>query len=107
MIGSVETEQAREYACGYKQCNDGFVNRHGPQEGNLPNIISSCNSECECMTRSEHYNHMLNLFYQDNEKPALLVNGAAIVIFENEDSHDSGDSGSRFACVEIPPLQQE
>ena len=52
------------------------------------------------------YNHMLNLFSQNNEKSALLETGAAIVIHEHEDEHVDGldgigNSGKRFACVEI------
>ena len=105
-IGTVKTEEAREVACGYAVCKHGFFNRYGPHEGDLPNIFSNCDGDCDCGTQAEMYNHMLNLFSQNNEKSALLETGAAIVIHEHEDEHVDGldgigNSGKRFACVEI------
>ena len=93
-------------ACGYESCSHGFYNRYGPHEGDLPNLISNCNSDCSCSTQAEMYNHMLNLFPQDNNKPALLEIGAAFIIHAKEDEHingrdNIGNSGSRFACAEV------
>merc|ERR1711879_844976 len=104
-IGVVTTEHKREHACGYESCLHGFLNRYGPHEGDLPNLISNCNSDCNCSTQAEMYNHMLNLFDQDNEKPALLEIGAAFVIHAKEDEHISGKTELEILEVDLHVLR--
>merc|ERR1711970_33444 len=78
------------HACGYQDCNHGFINRYGPEEGNLPNLIVPASGDVHV----EFYNHMVNLFDQNNEKPPLLAgDGSAIVIHQFPDDHNTQPIG--------------
>ncbi len=84
----------------------GFLNPQGPHEGNLPNLIVDATGS----VRVELYTDAVNLFPEENGKPALSDhNGSALIIHEKADDHFTqpiGNSGDRVACALIKATEE-
>jgi superoxide dismutase, Cu-Zn family len=81
-----------------KRSAHGFLARHGPHAGDLPNVYVPGNG----VLKVEEYNP--NVSFTSGTAPLLDRDGSALVIHAQPDdyhSQPSGDAGNRIACAVI------
>jgi superoxide dismutase, Cu-Zn family len=77
----------------------GFLTEDGPMAGDLPNVFAAASGELEAELLSTHLP-----MTKDGDESIFDTDGAALVIFEKADDHETdpeGNSGARIACGTI------